>query len=310
MANVTFGFIGSGEVSPRAIKAILRDQVNAVDSAKFILPLTEEHFHDGIAVVAEFALDNEIPYEIVTDDSALKGVKEIISGATKEHSVEDVPTKVISLLEAAADPVLVVFWDDDVAADAFERADALEIPTHDITNGFDKVEFAEEEPEPEPEGEGEPVPDAAGEPGPTDGDDDEREQPRAWTEDELSEIDDVDYLKRILAEVGGEPLAARSRKPTYVAAILKAQGGAQASQEEPEQESEEDASPIPQEDTSASVPGDDEPQDAPRPSGTGLPSLVGNCHACGGPIFATYDREPVVIWDHAKYCVLKTGEPI
>lgn len=336
--GATFGFIGFGEVKTRATNAILEDQFEAADgNVRFILPITKEHFTDGIQLAADFARKNDIPYEIVVDETTakMKDAKEYVADAVKEHKVARIPHKIVALLEKAGNGKLVVFWDadEDDGAIAFAKAYDADIPAFDIVNGFEPLTYGEDSEEPE----------ADADPEETDGDesedaaeddekparsrrsveddveDDEEEEPsgddeyvpesaaeqraqKIYTEEYLSDAD-IRELKAICDSRGIE-IPPRTRVPTYVKKILAwqeehAPEGVDAETGEVVDDSDDEHVDLPEhEDEEVRLPKDD---DDVRPVGT--PQLVGSCAGCGGPIFASGDQ-PKVKWHHAAMCML------
>lgn len=340
-ATTTYAFIGSGKVSTRNAKALLQDELEATNgNLRFILPVTETHWNEGLDAVATFALKNDIPYEIVVDDSKDKlakdaDLREVFAEATKEHKVAKVTSKVVSLLAAAPSPKLVILWeDDDVEANnAFELADGENIPAYDLCNGFDKLEFEDDD--------GDPTHDADAKQGGHVGDDEDEltaEQREAqdaelealvatpsYTEAQLDEMD-FPQLKEIAEKLGIE-VKARTRSPGYVKAILAHQDGKKIDPATGEIEhvvpEEADGS---EDGKEAQTPEELEDEDAVKGlaklNGAGAeddadlqrflhdneddaeyPTVVGSCNGCGGPVFAK-GSVPEVTWFHAPLCPL------
>jgi len=229
--SVTIAFIGAGEVSSKNAKALLQDQVDAVDgNARFIFPVTEEHWTDSLDHVAQFAIDNEIPYEcVVVDEKLPKDLEEFVGDAVRSHKVARVPAKLVSLLKDAPNPKLFVLWSDDdpECEKAFSKADDEGIESFDLTNGLDKLEFeeggaaADEEPEEAPISGGD---DASSNGGEAPEDEDE-----PYTEEELDALG-IDDLKKEAARLKID-VPARSRSGTYVKLILAAYKGEAVDQE-------------------------------------------------------------------------------
>jgi hypothetical protein len=225
MPSTTIGFIGHGAVRSRNVKALLQDQLDAYGELRFILPLGESYWSDGLGYVGDFALDNGIALEIVADDTAadIADAQDFLKDAVRVHNVTQVTDKLMSLLSALPTPQLIILWDDEdeEAAAALDLAITDDIPAFDLTNGLDEIRPVEEDPSPEEE----PVPD--------DAPDDAEFEP--YTREELEELDldGPDGLKAI-CEANEITLKPRSRKPTYVQAILDAQEGKPAGDEAPE----------------------------------------------------------------------------
>jgi len=240
--EITIGLIGLGETTPENAIALLEDLTGAFDDARFILPVSGEQWSDTLGEIADWIIDQQIPFEaVVTDDSAAdRKFKPILAEAEKEHKVARVPHKIVNLLEKAAEPRLVILWDDDDGdcEAAMDKAIEKNIECLDLTNGLDKLEYDADE----PEGGGEPEEDAK--PAKKSKADDENAEDTSgeqdgvdnpYTRDELEAMDS-DALKDIAGE-WGLTVPPRSRAKKYIEAILAAQGEAPA--DEPEDEPEE-----------------------------------------------------------------------
>lgn len=167
----TYGFIGSGDTTAKNTTALLDDLIDAEEEpATFIIPVTQSLWTTPIQTIADYAFDQEIPYEVVTDDSAdsHKAFAEIIQAATKVHRVQRVAMKIENILEKSAEPVLIVAWSDEDAdsLSALERALTRDIPAFDLCNGLEPLEFDDEsDDDTEPEAHAYGLPDdATGEP--------------------------------------------------------------------------------------------------------------------------------------------------
>jgi hypothetical protein len=297
-AGTTYGFIGNGEVSARAAKAILKDQFEAQENgARFVVPVTADHWSDSIDAAVSFAEANDIEYEVVTDDTTadLKDLADVVKNAEKVHEATDVVAVLISVLEKANNPVLVVAWSDEDpnCTAAFAAADALEIAGYDLCDGFDKIEF--EDPNAEPAA-------ATTEPPASEPD-------VAYTEDQLEAMD-FDEVRDIYVEkMGKEPLPPRSRKSSYITAILT-NADPDTGEVAPSAPTGggDDEVEIPNGDRDAVRVPDERDETTQNTVNVGAYSqLVGNCHGCGGPVFAK-GEPPVMTWDHAEYCPIGTEQ--
>lgn len=165
--DITLGFIGSGEVSEKNFRALLKDLIQAHGkTAKFIVPMTTEHWTDTLAAITEFAEEKDYAIEAVVDGDT-KGAKKHLPLARKEHKAEDVPTALVNLLDSTPGSKLIVLWEDDdeVVEEAVVLADEKDIEALDLTSGLDVIELEPddgdgepeeepgEEPDEEPEGE-------------------------------------------------------------------------------------------------------------------------------------------------------------
>lgn len=172
---VTLGFIGTGKVAEKNSSALLDDYIGAQDGeVKFVLPITKEHWTPSLQAIASYAIDNEIDYEVVIDDSTGSNKKhqEFLDVATSSHKVVRVPNKVVSLLDKAGEGRLIILWDDEDgdAMKALERASDAKIPCLDLTSALDLLEIddgqedlAEEDPFEEDEDDEEEVEEEAAE---------------------------------------------------------------------------------------------------------------------------------------------------
>jgi hypothetical protein len=142
--RLLLGFIGSGELSPKNIKPQLDDLTEGKE-VTFILPATKEHFTDSLAAVADYADDNKIDFEVVTDDttSKSKGLKDLAADASaKNKAASSVASAIVDLLEESSDDArLIVFWpgEDDATDDdheAIEAADDKDVSAYDICDAL------------------------------------------------------------------------------------------------------------------------------------------------------------------------------
>lgn len=226
-SGLTLGVIGSGEVSAESVDALLSDFIDSEGGgeATIVLPATADHYEDGIKTVFEFAVENELGVEVITDDST-KGKKfaKVKDEAKKEHRASDVVVTMIEVLEKAGDKArLIVLWDDDDEAveEAVTAADEAGIEALDLTTGLDVIELEDDDEEEdekpkksakskdddeEDEG-GDDLPDP-------DGDDD--------AEDDEIDLDTAEFPElKEFAQKHGIEVAPRSKRNTYVREIQK-----------------------------------------------------------------------------------------
>lgn len=303
----TLGFIGSGDVSERKTRALLNDALDAHEKVKAILPVTKATWHPRLETVAEWALKNECPIEVVTDDTTdaltrsrtidKKLVNEVLDTASKTHKVAKVPNKLVNLL-AAADGDLWVFYDeeDEDGYTAFEKAWEVEVPTFDACQGLDQMRLEDEE----PEGDAEEDPDAD-EPIDPVPDDEDGPFPSA---DELAEMT-LEQVQEWAKKVPGKPIEfpQRTRKSTYLKAIEErlAEGGDVEEPEAPEDEEPEAPGDEPVDDVEEDEPRRSRKEAALTETPVGELRCVGNCTGCGGPYLLNLGTA-VVTEHHARNC--------
>lgn len=150
--SLLIGFFGSGEVKADEVDALLNSYMEtAPEDTTFLFPVTKTHWNDTLAAVADWALevDPPVPYIVVTDEESARSrnLSKYLKGGETTHTMARVPQKIIGLLDAADDAILGIAWDDDdndlqsLCARAVEK----EIPVHDLTTGFNLVDFEEDE---------------------------------------------------------------------------------------------------------------------------------------------------------------------
>jgi hypothetical protein len=240
---LTIGFFGTGEVAEKEVGALLEDYLqDKGEDVTFVLPATKAHFTPTLQAVVDFALDCDpaIPYEVVTDEEgagASRGsIAKVIKGAAKVHKVARIGQKVVSAVSAAPTGVLIVAWDDDdedLEAVA-NRAVDNELPVRDLTLALEEVVF---QPDGEEGGEDEPTKESDDDE--VKGESGEEVEDAPYTREELegAELEGESGLKAIAGDFGLE-FPPRTRKTTYVDAILKAQEAAGG--DEPEEKAEKD----------------------------------------------------------------------
>lgn len=231
-SELTLGFIGAGEISTKASTALIEDLIEANGgSAKFVFPFTKEHFTDSIGELVEWAIEEEIDYEAVTDDSTPKKLNDFVEQASKTHKVQRIPHKIVNICDKSGNGRVVILWDDDDedCVTALERAQDKDVEALDLTNGLDILaleddgEDEEEEPE-EVEDEDE--------------EDDEEEDEEVTAED--IEAMDFKELKELAKEWGVE-VPPRTKSAGYKKALLADLEAEDDDEEdeEPEEEAED-----------------------------------------------------------------------
>lgn len=157
------GFIGQGTTSATKIASLLSDLIDSAGGkAKVILPATKAHWTEGIEAVADWAIENEIPISIITDDSTAshKVLKNYVTQASEKLKAANVATKIVDVT-ANGSGKMIFLWDDedDDCYTALERCEAKEVEALDLTAGLHPLEFTgggDAEPEAEPEPDAEP----------------------------------------------------------------------------------------------------------------------------------------------------------
>lgn len=222
--DVTIGFFGSGEGDIAKIQQALEGQLEDVPEdaeIRFILPVFED-VSPEIEEMSKWAINNELPYEAVTDQATSKtkahAQRAMIDGATKTHVVSDIPSQIVKLLEKAPGPSLFVFLnaeDPEECGEIVQAAVDAGVPAYDLLDDMARLEpppgDEDETPEPEASDDGEDYP---------------------VTRDELEAME-RDELREIAKELGVIP--PRS-KEAMIDAILEAQGD--EPEDEPEAEKE------------------------------------------------------------------------
>lgn len=232
---LTLGFIGNGELSANDIASTLDDFIGQRQDVTFVLPVTKDGMKTSIKAVADWAIENDVPFQAVTDKESdgVRALGKYLKAAAKTHPpVQRVSQKLLNILTSASGEVaLVGVWvdpneatDDDEELDVIVAlADDKEIVVRSLNAALEEVEFAEDD---EAESDGTDESDESDESDDTDeakGDDaDDDEDWTPYTEAELSEKDAAD-LKAILAEEWEEEVPPRTRATTMVKRILELQ---------------------------------------------------------------------------------------
>ena len=99
--SLTLGFFGSGTTSLKGATALVEDLIEANGSkARFLVPVTEEHWTEGVAAMADFAIANGHVLEVVTDDTTpkFKAVKSYVEKDSKQYKAAKAGTKIVSVV--------------------------------------------------------------------------------------------------------------------------------------------------------------------------------------------------------------------
>lgn len=220
---LTIGVFGLGEAAEKTIASLLEDHVGDAE-VRFILPATKDHYTPSIASVADYADENDLKYEVVTDESSGKArsLRNLIKNASAEHTADNVGTEIVNQLKDADDGQFLVFWDSDLgeeddggAYDAVEYAAEEDVATYDFCDALapldlDDDEAGETDPEPEPE---KPAPKRRGKAAAEAQDDAEGEEERVAIDKSLPDLDEAQKLGvRVLRNHARDLEAAPSRK--------------------------------------------------------------------------------------------------
>lgn len=153
--DIRVGVLGSGTASTKSIKSLLTDFI-AEQSKKgnlsFVLPVTTELFHPGVKAVADVLVEQEVPFDVVTDAKGARSrnLKPYTSNAAEIHEGErGLAQKVVTIASKGDVAFLVVLFDEDDASleKAIEKAWTAEIEVRDLTQGMGVVEAADDEDE-------------------------------------------------------------------------------------------------------------------------------------------------------------------
>ena len=221
--GLTLGFIGSGEVSAESVDALLSDYIDSEGDgeARFIIPATADLFHKGIQTVVAFAEENDLPVEILTNDST-KGKKfeAVKKQAKKETRAADpVAALIKELAKGNGQARLIALWDDEDEAmeTAVEKADDASIPALDLTTGLDEIELTDDEEDDDKS----PADDEEEDDDKSLADDDEEDGDAEDDEDTI-DVGEADFKTlKAFAEKHGIEVAPRSKIQTYRREVTK-----------------------------------------------------------------------------------------
>jgi hypothetical protein len=111
-ADRTLGFIGMGEVPDRMLELELDNVLASVrGTAEFVLAFKEQEPNPSMMTLVSLVRDRPERKEVLTQrpDWATAGV---YSYASSLVNAVDLPTSLVNRLERAANPLLLVFWDE------------------------------------------------------------------------------------------------------------------------------------------------------------------------------------------------------
>lgn len=161
---LTLGFAGLGELDAKAVNALLDDLIEGREVKTVFLPLTDGDTTDEIVHVQRWCLENEIPYEVVSNDKDVKkdkGLKKILDSAAGDYEAQEhgAAKDIVELLadEDHKDARLLMFLNPQEEADleVFAHAQENDVDSYDMCDDLSAI-TEEGDPEPEPEPEPEP----------------------------------------------------------------------------------------------------------------------------------------------------------
>lgn len=160
------GVVGKSDISPENLTALLDDYLKD-KTAKFVVPVTNDHFTATMETLVDYLLDKEIDFVAVTDGAASRGLKSVLSEATETVKATDISTCVVNVVKDAEDGVLFALWEetnteDSTTADTLEYAEDNKVSCLDLCDGLLPISFVEEGDEPESSPEEKPAPAARG----------------------------------------------------------------------------------------------------------------------------------------------------
>lgn len=153
--SIKVGVVGSKTVTKKAVASLLSDfvpQQQKRGDVSFVLPITKELFTPGVALVADYLTDNDIPFEVLTDAASKKvrPHKPYLGNATKvTERRRGLVQAIVTVAGSSDEPKLVVLYDEDDAAveKALEKAFEVEMPVLDLASGMREVELSDDDEE-------------------------------------------------------------------------------------------------------------------------------------------------------------------
>lgn len=150
---LTLAVIGSGSGTPKMTESLLADFTAPYEEVTLILPVDGAYWSDDIAVIYDWALDNDVPFVAVTTGGTPdKALVDVLEAADSVQKVARVSVKLVQLLQqeaAESDVALFVLWDDDdeEAVLAVNKALTAEVPAYNLLDGLDKFSFDDDDEE-------------------------------------------------------------------------------------------------------------------------------------------------------------------
>lgn len=161
----TIGVIGSGEVPPREVAALL-DEFLAGKRVTFELAVTAP-LNTTVHHVAQYLIGQDIPFNTITNQASTsdRDVKVVLDEGENDPPliVKTPGIELVKILEDAPSAELLVLWDDDdlVLQQVCASAQAAGVPVFDLTAGCTDVVFElsdEEDPDEDLEAQDDPHP--------------------------------------------------------------------------------------------------------------------------------------------------------
>lgn len=154
---LTLGFAGSGELDAKATVALLDDYVGNREVKLVYLPLTNDDTTNEIVHVQRWCLDNQIPYEVVSEEDDVKkdkGLKKILDTAEGDYGVTEqgAGCDIVELLadNDVEDGVLIMFMDVEQEEDlkVFAHTEEHDVLALDICDELSELTHEDDNNEP------------------------------------------------------------------------------------------------------------------------------------------------------------------
>ena len=138
----TYGVLGTGTASPKVITAGLDD----LPSKKSLYVPWYGKALDGLSVVYDFLLDNEVPFALVTAQG-VKVPKILTEAADQVLEVKIIDEYIIETLKFSDNPTALLLWDNETPAlsgHLAEKCIDAGVKALELTNGLVPIVFDEE----------------------------------------------------------------------------------------------------------------------------------------------------------------------
>jgi hypothetical protein len=150
-AGITIGFFGTGEMDVGTAQTLIDEHLKPYgdDPLHFIFVVHTDEFSDTIGELIQLAVNSEIPYEAVTSpgDKRRNTFSDVLTAASKTHSVEDPVEFLKATLSEAPGGRLFMLWDKEREDEMQEIATSFleaKIPTYDLTDAMTEIGFPEQ----------------------------------------------------------------------------------------------------------------------------------------------------------------------
>jgi hypothetical protein len=147
----TIGVFGLGETPKPNLVALLDNHLDGKKTIRWIVPATKALYTETIGDLVDYLLDNEIPYDVLVDDTSdsTRDLRTIVKKADNaiELGEDDDPVDAMVKAVKDAEGYLFVAWDPDLgekdggAYDLCSLAAAGGIEAFDLCNGLDVMQF-------------------------------------------------------------------------------------------------------------------------------------------------------------------------